>query len=124
MIFKREGKHIIKTGEIFAGLDVPNPDFLRSEYLKPQYIVIGGYDLSGVNVGYSVCEVIGREVLFHLVNFKPVKGGVIRPLFEYIKQFKHYTAFNASIERPAMARQLEKLGFKNVFGGLYRAEVA
>jgi len=123
MIFYPEkSKHIIKTGEIFKGLAVPDVAHYKREFMKPQYHLIGAADGAEI-IGHAVYEVIGREMLFHLVNFRPVPGGVIGPLFDHVKQFG-FTAINATAERRAMAKRLESLGFKHVFPGLYRAEVA
>lgn len=106
-------KQAIKDKKIFHGLDYDPA--LEREFLKDKYLLLMGFSDANECQGGAVVSIIGDEIEFHLFNFTGSKEkNIMQKLFAVLKN----KTIRATAENNAMARFLERLGFKET-GGAY-----
>lgn len=119
-------KAAIKNLEVFEGLAIDDKEKFRDLFLNDPYKLIVFLD-DGIVYGHIIYEIVQDTFVFHLVNFtrhatqnmtEIALSYVIAP-FCYENGVKY---IQATAERPGMAKKLEKLGFKQVEGRIFRGE--
>ncbi len=112
----------IQNHRVFNGLDVNNITNVVSEFCRADHYLINIWAKSG-HVGYVVFQIIKDKLYFKLINCKPLKNGVTGSLLsDFIIPYCHKNNINAviaTVERPAMAIKLKKLGFKKLKSGVW-----
>lgn len=130
MFYIDKTKRAIKDQSVFDGLSVDDPNKFYLMFLRPQFklLELQVIEHDVITYGHVIFEVKGDSFVFHLVNFTSFKTHDMTEKFiKYIvpqlcKLFDLKT-IEATAERAGMAIKLEHLGFKNVEGNIYRAEV-
>lgn len=118
-----DSKQAIKDRTAFKGLCVPNPDAVAALFMQPQFKL-----LEFPQLGQIVYEVFERGFVFHLVNFTRVKThGITEAVIEgMVLPFCRQNGLEfiqARVERKGMARKLQRLGFQQFSGNVYRRAV-
>lgn len=118
-----KNKIAIRNGSAFDGLRVPDRDKIAALFLMPQFHLVnfGG-------LGHVIFEVHENSFVFHLVNFTKAKTvNMTEAVMEnFVIPFCNLIGLRfiqARVERPGMARKLERLGFENFSGNCYRRAV-
>lgn len=116
-------KQAIRDRTAFKGLCVPNPDAVAALFMQPQFHLVDFPQL-----GQIVFEVYEKSFVFHLVNFTRVKSqgiteAVIDGMVMPFCRAEGLEFIQARVERRGMARKLQRLGFENFSGNVYRRPV-